>query len=171
MSQTTSTPPNAMANPVEAAPRPPRPAPGAGAPSSPATQLITEQGTTTIADVVVAKIAGIAAREVPGVHELLPQGAGGAIAGLAQRVTGGDQRTQGVSVEVGEREAAVDLHMTVDYGVGIHQVAEGVRRNVVSRLQAMTGLVVREVNVAVDDLFFPDEAVPPAAPTATPRVQ
>jgi uncharacterized alkaline shock family protein YloU len=132
--------------------------------------LVTEQGKTTIADVVVAKIAGIAAREVPGVHELLPQGAGGAISGLAQRMTGGDPRAQGVTVEVGEREAAVDLRMAVDYGVSIHQVADAVRRTVINRIQAMTGLVVREVNIAVDDLFFPEDATPPAAP-APPRVQ
>src|SRR6476660_399382 len=91
---------------------PARPA-GAGAPAS-ASQLATEHGKTTIADVVVAKIAGIAAREVPGVHERLAQGAGSAIAGAYQRVTGGDQRAHGVNVEVGEREAAVDLRMTVD---------------------------------------------------------
>jgi uncharacterized alkaline shock family protein YloU len=180
MAQSTSTPTGTpmgttgAAGAPEPSPRSPdaRRAPVTGAPSGPAT-LASEQGTTTIADVVVAKIAGIAAREVPGVHELLTQGAGGAIAGLAQRVTGGDQRAQGVNVEVGEREAAVDLRMTVDYGVSIHQVAEAVRRNVVNRLQAMTGLVVREVNIAVDDLFFPEDVPPPAVsiPPAAPRVQ
>jgi uncharacterized alkaline shock family protein YloU len=165
MSQTTGTP---TGTPATGAPEP---APGRGAAAGPAgAQLVTEQGKTTIADVVVAKIAGIAAREVPGVHELLPQGAGGAISGLAQRMTGGDPRAQGVTVEVGEREAAVDLRMAVDYGVSIHQVADAVRRTVINRIQAMTGLVVREVNIAVDDLFFPEDATPPAAP-APPRVQ
>jgi len=122
-----------------------------------ATELVTEQGKTTIADVVVAKIAGIAAREVPGVHELVTQGVGGAVTGLAQRVTGADTRSQGVNVEVGEREAAIDLRLTVDYGVSIPQVAEAVRRNIMSRLEAMTGLVVKEVNIDVTDLYFPEE--------------
>ena len=135
-----------------------------------ATTLVTEQGKTTVADVVVAKIAGIAAREVAGVHELLAQGPVGALAGAYQRATGGDQRAHGVNVEVGEREAAVDLRMTVDYGVSIHQVAEAVRRNIINRVQAMTGLTVREVNIAVDDLFFPEEAQL-AQPPAEPRVQ
>lgn len=121
-----------------------------------ATELITEQGKTTIADVVVSKIAGLAAREVEGVHELVTQGVGGAVTGLAQRVTGADTRSQGVNVEVGEREAAVDLRLTVDYGVSIPQVAEAVRRNVMSRLEAMTGLVVKEVNIDVTDLYFPE---------------
>ena len=172
MSQSVGTPPDLPAETAgtpprtPAAPVPPR-APGGATGGA---QLTTEHGRTTIADVVVAKIAGLAAREVTGVRELLPQGAGGAIAGLAQRVTGSDPRAQGVNVEVGEREAAVDLRMTVDYGVSIHQVAEAVRQNVIARVQGMTGLTVREVNIAVDDLFFPEDTPPPAAPAA-PRVQ
>jgi uncharacterized alkaline shock family protein YloU len=122
-----------------------------------ATELVTEQGKTTIADVVVSKIAGIGPREVPGVHELVTQGVGGAVSGLAQRVTGADTRSQGVNVEVGEREAAIDLRLTVDYGVSIPQVAEAVRRNIMSRLEAMTGLIVKEVNIDVTDLYFPEE--------------
>jgi uncharacterized alkaline shock family protein YloU len=123
-----------------------------------ATELVTDQGKTTIADVVVSRIAGIAAREVQGIHDLVPQGMAGAVTGLAQRVTRGDTRSQGVNVEVGEREAAIDLWLTVDYGVSIPQVAEGVRRNIMSRLQAMTGLIVKEVNINVTDLYFPEEA-------------
>jgi uncharacterized alkaline shock family protein YloU len=122
-----------------------------------ATELVTEQGKTTIADLVVAKIAGIAAREVAGVHELVTQGVGGAMAGLAQRMTGADTRSQGINVEVGEREAAIDLRLTVDYGVSIPQVAEAVRRNIIKRLEAMTGLIVTEVNIDVSDLYFPEE--------------
>jgi uncharacterized alkaline shock family protein YloU len=131
-----------------------------------ATELITEQGKTTIADGVVAKIAGIAAQEVPGVHELVAQGAGATIAGMTQRMTGGDTRAQGVTVEVGEREAAVDLTLTVDYGVSIPQVAEAVRRNVMARIETMTGLRVKEVNIAVTDLYFPEEAAQAAARAA-----
>jgi uncharacterized alkaline shock family protein YloU len=123
-----------------------------------AAELTTEQGKTTIASSVVAKIAGISAREVAGVHELVSQGASGMISGLTSRVGVSDARMQGVSVEVGERETAVDLVMVVDYGVSIPQVAEAVRRNVMGRIQAMTGLVVKEVNISVVDLFFPEEA-------------
>ncbi|MBV9326137.1 MAG: Asp23/Gls24 family envelope stress response protein [Chloroflexi bacterium] len=124
-----------------------------------ATDLITPQGKTTIADVVVSRIAGIAAREVEGVHELVAQGVGGAVGGLAQRVTRADTRSQGVNVEVGAREAAIDLRLTVEYGVSIPQVAEGVRRNIMSRLESMTGLIVKEVNIDVTDLYFPEDEV------------
>jgi uncharacterized alkaline shock family protein YloU len=135
-----------------------------------ATELVTAEGKTTIADVVVSKIAGIAAREVPGVHELVGQGVGAAVSGLAAR-TGAigraarvDTRTAGVNVEVGEREAAVDLRITVEYGASIPDLAVAVRGNVIDRLQAMTGLRVKEVNIDVVDLYFAeDESAQPTA--------
>jgi uncharacterized alkaline shock family protein YloU len=119
-----------------------------------ATELVTAEGKTSIADVVVAKIASIAAREIPGVHELLGQGVGGAVSGLAQRMTHADTRAQGVNVEVGEREAAIDLRLTVEYGVSIPEMAEAVRRNIINRMESMTGLIVKEVNIDVLDLYF-----------------
>lgn len=89
--------------------------------------------------------------------------------GFAQRVTGADTRSQGVNVEVGDREAAIDLRLTVDYGVSIPQVAEAVRRNIMGRLEAMTGLIVKEVNIDVADLYFPVEEAAPTLQTE-PRV-
>ena len=123
-----------------------------------ATDLVSEQGTTTIADGVVAKIAGMSAREVPGVHRLVPRGVGSTVDGLAQRVMGAESPySQGVGVQVGQREAVVDLSLTAEYGVSIPQMADAVRNIIISRVQSMTGLTVREVNINVADLFFPGE--------------
>ncbi|HEV2752348.1 MAG TPA: Asp23/Gls24 family envelope stress response protein, partial [Solirubrobacteraceae bacterium] len=81
--------------------------------------LESERGVTTIADAVVSKVAGIAAREVAGVHAL-GGNVGRALGAVTQRVgIGGDS---GVSVEVGEREAALDLVIVVDYGESIPRV-------------------------------------------------
>ena len=124
-----------------------------------ATPLKTEHGATTIADTVVTKVAGIAAREAPGVHAL-GGGASRALGAMTQRVGLGDERTQGVSVEVGEREAAVDLTVVVDYGESIPQVAQAIRENVIKRIEGITGLTVTEVNVTVNDLYFPGDDVP-----------
>lgn len=127
------------------------------------TESATSQGKTTIENAVVAKIADMAAREIPGVHDLTPKGAGKAISGMASNIArtvtgGGDsgQPTQVVNVTVGEIEAAVDLGMTVDYGESIPQVADAVRRNIMGRVEAMTGLKVKEVNIDVTDLYFPN---------------
>jgi uncharacterized alkaline shock family protein YloU len=125
---------------------------------SAASPLESGRGTTTIAETVVTKVAGIAAREVAGVHAL-----GGstsrAIGSMTQRVGLGDERTQGVNVEVGQHEAAVDLTIMVDYGESIPQVAQRVRENVIKRIEGITGLAVTEVNVSVDDLYFPGDEV------------
>lgn len=128
------------------------------------TTLVTEGGVTVIADTVVSKIAGIAAREVAGVHDLGGASVGASMTGIARRFVGADLRGQGVSVEVGQREAAVDLNVKMDYGVNIGKVADGVRANVVTRVQSMTGLVVKEVNVNVVDLYFPEDEQEPAVP-------
>jgi uncharacterized alkaline shock family protein YloU len=121
--------------------------------------LQSTRGTTTIADQVVTKVASIAAREVPGVHDL-GGGAARAVGAMTRSVGIGDERTQGVSVEVGELEAAVDLTVVIDYGESIPEVTQGIRDNVIKRIEGIAGLSVTEVNVAVHDLYFPgDDAV------------
>lgn len=115
------------------------------------------RGRTTIADGVVAKIAGMAAREVSGIHAL-----GGGVArtmgAVRDRVPGGRPGvTRGVKVEVGERQSAVDLEIVVEYGVAIADVAAEVRESVVEAVERMTGLEVVEVNLSVNDVHLPDE--------------
>ena len=120
--------------------------------------LVGSFGSTTIADVVVAKIAGIATREVQGVHDV-GGGASRAIGALRERIPGaGVNPTQGVSVEVGERQAAVDLDLVADYGVSIADLAAGVRRNVITAVERMTGLEVTEVNITVHDVYLAEDA-------------
>jgi uncharacterized alkaline shock family protein YloU len=123
--------------------------------------LSSELGSTTIADAVVTKIASIAAREVRGVYDL-GGGAARAIGGVSRSVgvgVGLDERMQGVGVELGEREAAVDLTVVVEYGESIPRIANALRENIIRRIEGMTGLTVTEVNIAVNDLYFPgDEA-------------
>jgi len=123
--------------------------------------LSSELGSTTIAEAVVTKIASIAAREVRGVHSL-GGGAARAIGGVSRTVGMGiglDERMQGVGVELGEREAAVDLTVVVEYGESIPRIATALRENIIRRIEGMTGLAVTEVNIAVNDLYFPgDEA-------------
>ncbi|GIV58740.1 MAG: Asp23/Gls24 family envelope stress response protein [Bacteroidetes bacterium] len=116
-----------------------------------------ESGQTIIRNQVVAKIASLAAREVEGVHRLVPFGPSQSVVSLAKTVTGGTMRDLGVQVEVGTREAAVDIRLVVDYGASIPAVAEAIRRNIAERVEAMTGLKVVEVNIDVVDLYFGDE--------------
>jgi uncharacterized alkaline shock family protein YloU len=120
--------------------------------------LATEQGKTAIADSVVQKIAGMATQEISGVHKM---GAGTArvVGALRERIPGssGPSVSQGVSVEVGERQAAIDLDIVVEYGVSIADLANAVRRNVINSVQRMTSLEVTEVNISVDDIHVPGD--------------
>ncbi len=118
--------------------------------------LVTSKGTTTIDSGVVSKIAGLAAREIPGVHNM---GTGTARAlGAVRGMVGADKSaTQGVSVEVGERQAAADLEVVVDYGIAIPDLAAAVRRNVITAVERMTGLEVTEVNIKVSDVHMPGQ--------------
>ncbi|WP_227983617.1 Asp23/Gls24 family envelope stress response protein [Nocardia spumae] len=124
--------------------------------------LASDQGSTTIADTVVQKIAGLAAREVRGVHNL-GGGASRAFGAFRDRIPGASSSVgQGVSVEVGETQTAVDLEIVVEYGVSIAELARAVRRNVITAIEQMTGLEVVEVNINVNDVFIEeDEDQPP----------
>ena len=123
--------------------------------------LVTGQGRTSIADSVVAKIAGVAAREISGIHEM-GRGAARAFGTLKEKLPGtsGPNVTQGVSVEVGERQAAIDIDVVVEYGVSIPDVSQAVRDNVIQRIERMTGLQVTEVNISVDDVYLGDDSAP-----------
>lgn len=119
--------------------------------------LQTSQGTTTVADNVVQKIAGLAAREVSGVYAL-GGGAARTLGALRERIPGATQSAgQGVAVEVGEKQAAVDLDLVTEYGAPIADVAKSVRRNVIASVEGMTGLQVTEVNISVNDIHLPSD--------------
>ena len=124
-----------------------------------ASPLQSDGGTTKIGDGVVLAIANAAAGEVDGIHlshggTRLPGDSSPTVGEFLGNLTGGSGRPRGISVEVGESEAAVDLTVNVVYGKNIATVTQAVRRNVISRLEGLTGLRVTEVNIVVNDLAF-----------------
>ncbi|OAH13264.1 Asp23/Gls24 family envelope stress response protein [Streptomyces jeddahensis] len=117
------------------------------------------RGRTTIADGVVEKIAGLAARDCFGVHAM-GSGLSRTFGAMRERVPGGagaKSVTRGVKAEVGEVQTALDLEIVVVYGVSIEDVARDVRENVIAAVERMTGLEVVEVNIAVSDVKLPEE--------------
>lgn len=112
----------------------------------------TEEGTVKIADEVVAIIAGLAAAEVKGVAGM----SGGIVGGIAEFV-GKKNLSKGVKVEVGEKEAAVDVYVIVDFGVRIPEVAHEIQRNIKKSIESMTGLAVVEINVHIQGVSLPNE--------------
>ncbi len=143
----------------------------AGASRVESSALVSSQGKTTIADTVVSKIAGIATRDVDGVHAV-GGGTARAVGALRERIPGArTNHAQGVSVEVGEKQAAVDLDIVADYGVAIADLAAAIRRNVINSVERMTGLQVTEVNITVHDVYLDDDSNDDDDDDAPARVQ
>jgi uncharacterized alkaline shock family protein YloU len=65
--------------------------------------------------------------------------------------------SKGVKVEVGEKEAAVDVFVIVEFGVRIPEVAHEIQRSVKKAIESMTGLTVVEINVHIQGVAFPND--------------
>lgn len=114
--------------------------------------ILDEYGSVKISEEVVAIIAGIAATDVPGVA-----GMSGGIAGGIAEILGRKNLSKGVKVEVGEKEAAIDLYIIVEFGSRIPEVAWDIQDKVKTAVQTMTGLNVVEVNIHVQGVNFDKE--------------
>ncbi|CAM3011229.1 Asp23/Gls24 family envelope stress response protein [Saccharomonospora xinjiangensis] len=120
--------------------------------------LSSDAGRISVSQSVVSKIAGVACREISGVHNMGTSG-GRAVGAIRERIPGssGPSVAQGVGVEVGETQAAIDLDIVVEYGISIAELGRSIQRNVKQTVERMTGLEVTEVNINVDDVYLPDE--------------
>src|ERR687897_2873040 len=121
--------------------------------------LHSDLGTTTIQDSVVTAIIGMAADEVEGVvpshgGTRLPGDTSPTVGEFVDNITGGGSRTRGLSVDVGERQAAADITVNVAYGRSIPQLTKAVRERIIERVQSLTGLEVTEVNIQVNDVIL-----------------
>jgi uncharacterized alkaline shock family protein YloU len=124
--------------------------------------LQSDRGTTTIQDGVVSSIAATAVEETDGIDPShggtrLPGDTSPTVGEFVGRISGGAGRTRGISVQVGEEQAALDLTVNVLYGRPIHQVTDALRQNVIKRVENLTGLQVTEVNITVNDVTFPEQ--------------
>lgn len=109
------------------------------------------KGTTTIADQVVAKVAGLAIREIPGVYDI-GNSAARALGSLRSSVGASENLKQGISVEIGQTQTALDLTLIVEYPYPVHEVANKVRDAIFSSVEGLVGLEVKEVNIKVADV-------------------
>lgn len=109
----------------------------------------TDLGNIQIAPEVIEVIAGLATIEVGGVA-----GMSGGFAGGIAELLGRKNLSKGVKVEVGQKEAAIDVSIIIEYGHKIPEVAGDIQRNVKQAIESMTGLDVIEVNVHIHDVHF-----------------
>lgn len=134
------------------------------------TGLDDTQGRTVIAETAVAKVVGVAVRGVAGVHTL-GSGASRSI-GAIREVVGAADLTQGVRVEVGESQVAVDIVLTAEYGYPLQTLANTVRAAVYAAVEHLVGRDVIEVNIEITDVFIPapDAEKPAARPRLSDRL-
>ncbi len=117
---------------------------------------VDDANTIRIADDVVAVIAGVAVSEVPGVAGM----SGGFAGGISEVLSGKKNMAKGIKVEVGEKEAKIDVNIIVEYGTRIPDVAFEIQNRVKKAVETMTGLKVLEVNVHVQGVStVPDGTV------------
>ncbi|MFC0214206.1 Asp23/Gls24 family envelope stress response protein [Paenibacillus chartarius] len=109
----------------------------------------TDMGSIQIAPEVIEIIAGLAAIEVDGVA-----GMSGGFAGGIAELLGRKNLSKGVKVDVGQREAVIDVSIVIEYGHRIPRVASDIQQNVKHAIESMTGLQVMEVNVHIHDVIF-----------------
>jgi len=112
-------------------------------------------GSTVIVDSVIAKVAGIATREVAGVFAL-GGGAARALGAIRDAINSTDL-TQGISVEVGETQVAVDITLVAEYPMPLQTVADNVRTAVYAAIENLVGMQVTEVNVTITDVHIPSD--------------
>jgi uncharacterized alkaline shock family protein YloU len=137
----------------------PQPGQGSHSTAVPVPVPVPGLGRTVISETAVAKVAGIAARAVPGVYSL---GSGSrALGAIRDAVGSSTDHAAGVHAEVGETQVAVDISLVASYGTPLHALANQVRAAVYRAVEELVGLQVIEVNVEVTDVFVP----PPVKPT------
>ena len=106
-------------------------------------------GKVTISEEVVAVIAGVVTTDVSGVAAM----SGGVVGGIAEKL-GRKHLSKGVKVEVGEKEAAIDVFIIVEFGVKVPDVALQIQENVEKAVESYTGLKVVEVNIHIQGVHF-----------------
>ncbi|MEN8908295.1 MAG: Asp23/Gls24 family envelope stress response protein [Clostridiales bacterium] len=112
-------------------------------------ELYDDTGELKISEEVVAIISGISATEIDGIA-----GMSSSLAGEIVEMLGRKNLSKGVKVEVGEKEAAIDLYVIVNYGYRIPEVSWQVQEKVKKGVEKMTGLKVIEVNIHVQGINF-----------------
>ena len=116
-------------------------------------------GTIEMSTNVVATVAALAARDIPGIHSL----------GKSRLIAFGGGTTRGVAAEVGKEEAAIDVEVIIEHGADIRELGAELRKRIASEVDKMTGRKVVEVNIDIVDIHLPGEE--PKKPTEESRVR
>lgn len=107
----------------------------------------------TFDDSVIEKIAGITATRVPGIISL----DGNMFSEFADKVSSGNNMTKGINADVGEKQVAIKMDATIEYGKSAPEIFEVVCKEIDSALDKMTGLKLVKFELHVNDVKTREE--------------
>ncbi len=113
---------------------------------------MSESTDLAISPDVLYGIVQLALEEVEGVRPIQPPARVGEFLG--------GRRSRGITVERDEQDVWVDLTLAVEYGRVIPKVAADAQRAVREAVASMTGLDVKSVNIAVEEVDLTEEELP-----------
>ena len=102
----------------------------------------------TFDDSVIEKIAGITATRVPGIISL----DGNMFSEFADKVSSGNNMTKGINADVGEKQVAIKMDATIEYGKSAPEIFKAVCKEIDSALDKMTGLKLVKFELHVNDV-------------------
>lgn len=113
-------------------------------------EIITDDaGTVKISDEVIATVSAATLSKIDGVHSMSGTLAGGIVEFLGVKKSA----TKGIKVSVDESgNVSLEIHITIQYGFKIPDVAWEIQEKVKEEVEAVTGLTVVKVNVHVDGI-------------------
>lgn len=106
------------------------------------------RGQLTYEDKVIEKIVGLAVEHVNGLLAVN----GGFFSNIKDKLVNTSNVTDGVNVEVGTKQVAVDLDVVVEYQQHVPTIFDQIKKVVQNEITKMTDLEVVEVNVNVVDI-------------------
>ncbi len=110
-----------------------------------------EFGEVKISEDVVSVVAGLAVTEVEGVS-VVNTLADGIVEKFVKK-----NYAKGIRVEMTEKEVSVDVHVVVDYGIKIPDVAWKLQEMIKKNIETMTDLAVLQVNIFVEGISIERE--------------
>lgn len=111
-------------------------------------ETVAPKGQLTFDDKVIQKIVGYAIENVSGLLGV----DGGFVANIKNKIVNSDNPTDGINVEVGKEQVAVDLNIVMEFGHNAHDVYKELSTVVAKQIKEATSLTLVELNVEVIDI-------------------
>lgn len=112
-------------------------------------------GVVNISDDVISTVVGMTLSEIKGIYA-----SGSNFGNIAEIFSGKKNVGKGVKVSVDGTQVSMDLHVIVEYGVRIPDVAWQAQEKVKEAVESITGLLVDKINIHVEGINIAKDPKP-----------